>query len=97
MGSNSAPFIANLFLYIYEDLFMTNLKNTNLSRAKIRHVFQFIDDLIALNDNYEFIRSQKNMYPPVMEVKVENENNYSASYIDLAIELNEDNAEIIFF
>ena len=34
MGSDPAPFIANLFLYIYENRFMTNLKKTNLSRAK---------------------------------------------------------------
>ena len=26
MGSDPAPFIANLFLYIYENRFMTNLK-----------------------------------------------------------------------
>ena len=52
MGSDPAPFIANLFLYIYENRFMTNLKKTDLSREKnLRHVFRFIDDLIALNDN----------------------------------------------
>ena len=58
MGSDPAPFIANLFLYIYEHRFMTNLKKTDQSRAKnLRHVFRFIDDLIALNDNDEFMRS----------------------------------------
>ena len=33
---------------------------------------------------------------PEMELKVENENNYSASYLDLAIELNEGIAETKF-
>ena len=89
MGSDPATFIANLFLYIYENRFMTNLKKTNLPQAKnLRHVFRFIDDLIALNNNDEFMRSHKDIYPPVMELKVENENNYSASYLDLAIEPN---------
>ena len=65
---------------------MTNLKKTDLSRAKnLRHVFRFIDDLIALNDNDEFMRSHKDIYPPEMELKVENENDYSASFLDLAI------------
>ena len=98
MGSDPAPFIANLFLYVYENRFMTNLKKTDLSRAKnLRHVFRFIDDLIALNDNDEFMRSHKDIYPPEMELKVENENNYSASYLDLAIELNEGIAETKLF
>ena len=90
MGSDPAPFIANLFLYVYENRFMTNLKKNDLARAKnLRHVFRFIDDLIALNDNEEFMRSHKEIYPPEMELKVENENNYSASFLDLALAVNE--------
>ena len=84
MGSDPAPFIENLFLYIYKNRFTTNLKKADLSREKkLCHVFRFIDDLIALNDNDEFMRSHKDIYPPEMELKVENENKYSASYIDL--------------
>ena len=64
MSSDPAPFIANLFLYIYENRFMTSLKKTNLSRAKnLRHVFRSIDDLIALNDNDEFMRSHNDLSP----------------------------------
>ena len=45
---------------------MTSLKKTNLSWAKkLRHVFRFIDDLIALNDNDEFMRSHKDIYDTV--------------------------------
>ena len=52
---------------------MSNLKKTDLYRAKnLRHFFRFIDDLIALNDNDEFMRSHKDIYPPEMELKVEN-------------------------
>ena len=70
MGSDPAPFIANLFLYVYENRFMTNLKKNDLARAKnLRHVFRFIDDLIALNDNDEFMRSHEEIYPPEMELK----------------------------
>ena len=39
---------------------MTNVKKTDLSQAKnLRHVFQFIKDLIALNYNDESMRSTK--------------------------------------
>ena len=90
MGSDPAPFIANLFLYIYENRFMTNLKKYDLARAKnLRHVFRFIDDLISLNDNDEFMRSHKEIYPPEMELKVENENNFSGSFLDLALAIGE--------
>ena len=90
MGSDPAPFIANLFLYIYENRFMTNLKKNDLARAKnLRHVFRFIDDLISLNDNDEFMRSHKEIYPPEMELKVENEDSFSASFLDLALAINE--------
>ena len=43
------------------------------------------------------MRFHKDIYAPEMELKVENENNYSASYLDLAIELNEGIAETKLF
>ena len=90
MGSDPAPFIANLFLYTYENRFMFNLKKDDKARAKnLRHVFRFIDDLIALNDNDEFMRSHKDIYPPEMELKVENEDTLAASFLDLALAVNE--------
>ena len=46
MGSDPAPFIANLFLYIYENRFMTSLRKTNLSRAKIYAMFS---DLLTIS------------------------------------------------
>ena len=47
MGSDPAPFIANLFLYVYENRYMEKLKKSDLARARnLRHVFRFIDDLI---------------------------------------------------
>ena len=58
MGSDPAPFFANLFLYVYESKFIKNLLKTNPIRAlKFRNVFRFIYDLIAINDDGEFVRS----------------------------------------
>ena len=67
MGSAPAPFIANLFLYVYEMRYMEKLKKSDLARARnLRHVFRFIDDLISLNDTDEFLRSFKEIYPSQM-------------------------------
>ena len=65
MRSDPAPFIANLYLYTYENKFMFNLKEDDKASAKnLRHVFRFIDELIALNDNDEVMRSHQDIYPP---------------------------------
>ena len=52
IGSDPAPFLANLFLYVYESKFISNLIKSDPARArKFRHIFRFIDDLISLNDD----------------------------------------------
>ena len=90
MGSDPAPFIANLFLYLYENRFMNKLKKEDLRRArKLRHVFRFIDDLIALNDDDEFLRSYAEIYPKEMELKPENQSTESGSYLDLNLKIDE--------
>ena len=88
MGSDPAPFIANLFLYVYENRYMEKLKKSDIARAKnLRHVFRFIDDLISINDKDEFLRSFKDIYPPEMVLKVENQLNTESSYLDLDLKV----------
>ena len=63
---------------------MDNLKKNYPERAKrFRHILRFIDDLIALNDQDEFLKSYHEIYPRQMEIKEENTDNKSASYLDL--------------
>ena len=88
IGSDPAPFFANLFLYIYESKFLSELKKSDPTRArKFRHIFRFIDDLISLNDDSEFLRSYKDIYPPEMELKRENMNDTSATFLDLDLNI----------
>jgi len=88
IGSDPAPFFANLFLYVYESKFISNLLKTDPDRArKFRHIFRFIDDLIALNDDGEFSKSFREIYPPEMELKRENREDNAASYLDLGLEI----------
>ena len=86
IGSDPAPFFANLFLYVYESRFISNLLKVDRKRAfKFRHVFRFIDDLSALNDEGEFSKSFHEIYPKEMELKQENKTETSASYLELAM------------
>ena len=86
MGSDPAPFMANLFLYFYENQFITELKKSDLQRARrFGNVFRFIDDLNAINDGGEFDRCYKDIYPLELELKKENNGNSHASFLDLEI------------
>ena len=52
-------------------------------------MFRFIDDLITLNDDDEFLRSYLDIYPREMELKIENENTQAASHLDLDLKIND--------
>ena len=87
MGSDPAPFMANLFLYHYESTWLKDLKKTNFNIArKFSNTFRFIDDLNTMNDNGEFENHLKDIYPEELELKKEHGNN-SASFLDLDIEI----------
>ena len=89
MGSDPAPFFANLFLFYYECEYVKKLsreKKTALAK-KFKHIFRFIDDLIAVNDSNEFEKLFKEIYPPMLELKKENVSNFSASFLDLFISI----------
>ena len=52
MGSDPAPFFANLFLSFYETQWIKSLKRSNYGRAMIfLNTFRFIDDLIIFNNH----------------------------------------------
>jgi len=83
MGSDPAPFVANLFLYFYENKWMLDLKKKDLLLArKLSNIFRFIDDLNATNDNMIFQRSYKD---PVGTRKIKHD--FSASFLDLDIKI----------
>ena len=88
MGSDPAPFFANLFLYFYESKWMDSLKKKDLIRArKFCNMFRFIDDLSAINDGGDFDNIYKDIYPAELELGKENINNNEASFLDLHIKI----------
>ena len=73
MGSDPAPFFANLFLHHYESEWLNLIKIQEYQRArKFSNAFCFIDDLIIINDSNEFLNSYKENYPLELQLKKEN-------------------------
>ena len=86
MGTDPAPFMANLFLYYYENKFMKELITKDKKAArKFGYVWRYIDDLSAVNDDKIFENNIHNIYPPELELKKENTGYLSASFLDIDI------------
>ena len=85
MGIDPAPFWANLHLYVYESDFITSLISSDKRRAiKFRNASRFIDDECNLNDDGEFGRSYREIYPEELELKCEHHGTH-ATFLDLEI------------
>ena len=88
IGSDPAPFFANLFLFHYESEWIRSISRVDFARARrLFNTFRFIDDLTALNDQDEFARSFKEIYPAELTCNKENTGNTSATSLDLAINI----------
>ena len=91
MGIDPAPFWANLYLYSYEEEFVSNLVLNGVPEGKVRarhfHASRrFIDDLCAINDGGEFGRSHPEIYPPELELKEEHAGHH-ATFLCLEIKI----------
>ena len=82
MGSDPAPFFANLFLYYFESKWINDLKKQDLLLArKLSNIFRFIDDLSVVNDDDKiFEKNIKNIYPAELELTKENFDNSAAFF-----------------
>ena len=88
MGSDPAPFFANLFLYFYESKWMNELKKNDLIKARKRcNIFRFIDDLNSINDGGKFESNYSNIYPEELQLGKENTDKHEASFLDLNIKI----------
>ena len=87
MGIDPAPFWANLFLYQYEQRYMTRLIEQDKVKARHFHsTKRFIDDLCAVNDGNMFESVYREIYPDELELKVEHSGSH-ASFLNLDISI----------
>ena len=90
MGSDPAPFFANLFLYHYESLWLKKISKTNNTLArKFGNTFRYIDDLLALNDGKSFESFFHEIYPEELQLNKENEVDTETTFLDLHISIND--------
>ena len=72
MQIDPAPFLANLFLYSYEEKYMSLLISSEKIKGRHFHsTKRLIDDLCATNEGGEFIRTNCEIYSEKPELKVE--------------------------
>ena len=89
MGSDPAPYFANLFLYHYESSWLKGIKKTNnILARKFGNVFRYIDDLLALNDGQAFESHYHEIYPEELQLTKENIENNKTNFLDLHIKIN---------
>lgn len=90
MGTDCAPFIANLFLWIHEFKFIRKLqKERNFKEAlKLRHTYRYIDDSTSINDDGTFDKYYKEIYPNSLQLEKINKSYNAADVLDMNITIN---------
>jgi hypothetical protein len=89
MGTDCAPYLANLFLYHYEKkwlLSMVEEEKTDIAK-NFNNCFRYIDDLATLNNDL-FGEYWQEIYPQQLQLKKENKESHQANFLDLTITVN---------
>ena len=91
MGTNCAPFLADIFLYSYEAEFIQSLLSIGKKKlaSQFNFTYRYIDDVLSIN-NPDFENYLGQMYPAELEIKDTTESNTSASYLDLLLSVESD-------
>ena len=90
MGTNCAPYLANIFLHMFEIEFVDNLNANSKSKVSmlLNNIFRYQDDCLVLNDCKQFVRYLDSIYPEEMVLENTNVNHTESNYLDLNITLN---------
>ena len=84
VGTNSAPLLADLFFYSYENEFLDNMIKSGHRRLarSFNLCYRYIDDLIVFN-NKTFLDYLKEIYLSQLIVEKANKSDHLADYLDL--------------
>lgn len=85
MGTDAAPFLANLFLYRHEFQFVEDHNNNPRVCARLRHCMRYIDDLLYVGDPEYFAETAKEIYPTELTLNRESSDPKQATFLDLSI------------
>ena len=97
MGTDCAPFIANLYLFAYEYKYLNNLYNTKQHKKlqQFKHCYRYIDDLLSINNT--MINDISQIYPKELTLERTNKNDYQTDFLDLNIKINDKNFYISIY
>lgn len=89
MGTNVAPYLANIFLHVCEHLYIIKLiEQGDLDTAiLLSNTFRYQDDCIALNNGDIFAKHWAKMYPPEMTLECTNISKHVVTFLDLRISI----------
>ena len=80
MGTDCAPFLANLFLYSYEHEWMMKMKETDPQLARqFNGSARYIDDPLTINNDGLMKKYMKDMHPAELELKRVNSKTYKSA------------------
>ena len=88
IGIDPGPLIANLTLWYFEYLYMSNLyKRDYASARKMNLTYRLIDDITSINSDGVFEKHCSKMYPRSLILNKENTVDVSADVLDLSIDI----------
>ena len=89
MGTSCAPYLANIFLYVYEKKAVINLVDQGKidDASSLANIFRYQDDCIVLNDKGLFDRIYQDIYPKELTLLNTNVSPCKVTFLDMAISL----------
>ena len=89
MGTNCAPFLANIYLHVFEYNYLQNLVNNNQVDVakKLCNLLRYQDDCISLNDERLFSEHFAHIYPIEMVLKNTNISRDKVTFLDLTVSI----------
>ena len=89
MGTDCAPYLANLFLFSYEfDFLNSTLKQKDFATLyKFNKCYRYIDDLLAINNDGVLEDFKHTIYPPELQLNCEDKNDQEVNYLDLSLNI----------
>ena len=91
MGTDCAPFLANLYLYSYEYQWLLKrygAKDFDVL-SKFKYCFRYLDDLLCINNDEVMDSVMKDIYPEELALGSDNAKLHT-HYLDLDLEIFQD-------
>ena len=89
MGTDCAPFLANLFLYSYEYKWIDKQKKLNNRPAlwHFRNCSRYIDDLLMINNADKMKKYMSDIYPKELILVPDDTDGQSCPFLDLQVDI----------